>query len=152
MYIKVIVAFNYMNYYTYTCISSFIYALVTIIFYVSINYLIMIHFVIDMMNSFFIFYSLPTNYNYSIIILSAKITRHHFFLLCFNSAHCNSLGIYRGNIFVGKIPWKFTNENIPSIFPFIFINFLIVTPSHSSVIFHCSTRVPILLFYHLFNR
>jgi hypothetical protein len=55
MYIKVIVAFNYMNYYTYTCIPSFIYALVTIIFYVSINYSIMIHFVIDMMNSFFIF-------------------------------------------------------------------------------------------------
>jgi len=39
-----------------------------------------------------------------------------FFLLCFNFfSHGNSLGIYRGNIFVGKIPRKFTDENISSV-------------------------------------
>ena len=52
---------------------------------------------------------------------------HHFFcfILIFFS-HCNSLGKYRGNISVGKIRRQFTNENIPSIFPFVFIDFLIV--------------------------
>jgi hypothetical protein len=49
------------------------------------------------------------------------------FLLCFNFfSHGNSLGIYRGNISIGKIPQKFTDENIPSIFPFVFIDFLVV--------------------------
>jgi hypothetical protein len=27
---------------------------------------------------------------------------------------------------ISKIPWKFTDENIPSVFPFVFINFLVV--------------------------
>jgi len=50
-----------------------------------------------------------------------------FFLLCFNFfSHDNSLGLYRGNISVGKIPRKFTDENIPLVFPFVFINFLVV--------------------------
>jgi hypothetical protein len=50
-----------------------------------------------------------------------------FFLLCFNFfSHRNSLGIFRGNILVGKIPRKFTDENIPSVFPFVFIGFLVV--------------------------
>ena len=56
------------------------------------------------------------------------MTRHLFFLLCFKFfSHGNSVGIYQGNISVGKIPRKFTDENIPSVFPFVFINFLIVT-------------------------
>ena len=51
----------------------------------------------------------------------------YFFLLCFNFvSHGNSLGIYRGNIFVGKIPRKFTDENILSVFSFVFIDFLVV--------------------------
>jgi len=51
-----------------------------------------------------------------------------FFLFCFNFfSHGNSLGICWGNISVGKIPQKFTDENIPLIFPFVFINFLVVT-------------------------
>ena len=55
------------------------------------------------------------------------MTRHHFFLLCFNFfSHGNSLDIYRGNISIGKIPRKFTDGNIPSVFPFVFINFLVV--------------------------
>jgi len=50
-----------------------------------------------------------------------------FFLICFKFfSHGNSVGIYRGNISVGKIPQKFTDENIPSVFPFVFINFLVV--------------------------
>jgi len=61
------------------------------------------------------------------VIPLVKMTRHHFFLLCFNFfSHGNSLSIYRGNISVGKIPRKFTNGNIPSVFPFVFINFLVV--------------------------
>ena len=56
-----------------------------------------------------------------------KMTCHHFFLLCFNLfSHGNSLGIYRGNIYVGKIPRKITDGNILSVFPFVFINFLVV--------------------------
>ena len=63
--------------------------------------------------------------------------RHHFFLLCFNFfSHCNFLGIYRGNFSVGKIPLKFTDRNIPLVFPFVFIDFLRVkeheTPPYSS--------------------
>ena len=54
-------------------------------------------------------------------------TSSFFFLLCFKFfSHGNSVDIYRGNIFVGKIPRKFTDENIPSVFPFVFINFLVV--------------------------
>jgi hypothetical protein len=56
------------------------------------------------------------------------MTRHYyffFFVLIFFS-HGNSLGIYRGNISVGKIPRKFTDGNIPLIFPFVFINFHVV--------------------------
>jgi hypothetical protein len=50
-----------------------------------------------------------------------------FFLLCFKFfSHGNSVGIYQENISVGKIPRKFTDKNILSIFLFIFINFLIV--------------------------
>jgi len=61
------------------------------------------------------------------VIPLVKMTRHHFFLLCFNFfSHGNSLGIYWGNISVGKIPQKFTDGNIPSVFPFVFINFLVV--------------------------
>jgi hypothetical protein len=56
-----------------------------------------------------------------------KMTRHHFFLLCFNFfSHGNSLGIYQENISVGKIPLKFTDGNILSVFPFVFIDFLVV--------------------------
>jgi hypothetical protein len=69
---------------------------------------------------------LPTEFVLSVILL-VKMTRHHFFLLCFNFfSHGNSLGIYRENISVGKIPRKFTDGNIPSVFPFVFINFLVV--------------------------
>ena len=61
------------------------------------------------------------------VIPLAKMTRHLFFLLCFKFfSHGNSVGIYRGNISVGKIPRKFTDENISSVFPFVFINFLVV--------------------------
>jgi len=56
-----------------------------------------------------------------------------FFLLCFKFfSHGNAVGIYQGNISVGKIPRKFTDGNILSVFPFVFINFLVVnviTPS-----------------------
>jgi hypothetical protein len=52
------------------------------------------------------------------VIPLVKITRHLFFLLCFKFfSHGNS---------VGKIPRKFTDENILSVFPFVFINFLVV--------------------------
>jgi hypothetical protein len=55
------------------------------------------------------------------------MTRHLFFLLCFKFfSHGNSIGIYRGNISVGKIPQKFTDGNIPSVFLFVFIDFLVV--------------------------
>jgi len=51
-----------------------------------------------------------------------------FFLFCFNFFfHFNSLGKYERNIFVGKIRRLFTNENISSIFLFIFIDFLVVS-------------------------
>jgi hypothetical protein len=73
---------------------------------------------------------LPTELSTEIflsVIPLVEMTRHHFFLLCFNFFfHSNSLGIYRGNISVGKIPRKFTDRNIPSVFPFVFINFLVV--------------------------
>jgi hypothetical protein len=53
-------------------------------------------------------------------------TSSFFFALFYFFSHCNSLGIYRENISVGKIPRKFTDGNIPSVFPFVFIDFLIV--------------------------
>jgi hypothetical protein len=84
-----------------------------------------IPFVIDMMNSV---HSLPTALPMEFIpsvIPLVKMTRHHFFFFNFFS-HGNSLGIYRGNISVGKIPRKVTDGNIPSIFLFVFINFLVV--------------------------
>jgi hypothetical protein len=94
-----------------------------------------IPFVIDIMNNV---HSLPTNLPTDLptelsteiflsVIPLVEMTRHHFFLLCFNFFfHSNSLGIYRGNISVGKIPRKFTDRNIPSVFPFVFIDFLVV--------------------------
>jgi len=86
---------------------------------------LVILFVIDMMNSV---HSLPTILSMEVIPL-VKMTRHHFILFCFVLIffHCNSRGKYRGNIFVGKIHWQFTNENIPSVFLFIFANFLVVS-------------------------
>jgi hypothetical protein len=39
------------------------------------------------------------------------------------NSHHNSLGIYRGNISVGKIAQKFTDGNILSVFLFVFIDF-----------------------------
>jgi len=58
---------------------------------------------------------------------------HIIFFFCFVLnffSHGNSVGIYRGNIFVGKISRKFTDKNISSVFPFVFINFLVVIESH----------------------
>jgi hypothetical protein len=90
-----------------------------------------IPFVIDMMNNV---HSLPTDLLTDLstelpmeFIPSVKMTRHYFFcfVLIFFS-HGNSLGIYRGNISVGKIPRKFTDEKIPSVLPFVFIDFLVV--------------------------
>jgi hypothetical protein len=87
-----------------------------------------IPFVFDIINSV---HSLPmivptdfTDKLYSVGINDTSL----FFLLCFNYyfSHCNFLSIYRGNMSVGKINRKFTNKNIPSVFLFIFINFLIV--------------------------
>jgi len=50
-----------------------------------------------------------------------------FFLLFFKFfSHYYSLGLYRDNIFVGQIPRKFTDGNIPSVFLFVFSNFLVV--------------------------
>ena len=75
-------------------------------------------------------HSLPTDLpteKISSVIPLVKITRHRFFyfvLIFFSNG--NSLGIYRGNISVGKIPRKFTDENIPLVFPFVFIDFLVV--------------------------
>jgi hypothetical protein len=69
---------------------------------------------------------LPTEFISSVILL-VKITRHCFF--CFVLIiffHCNSLGIYRGNISVSKIHQKFTDENILLVFLFVFINFPVV--------------------------
>ena len=58
------------------------------------------------------------------VILLVKMTRYFF---CFKFfSHDNSVGIYRGNIYVRKTPRKFTDENIPSVFLFVFINFLVV--------------------------
>jgi len=65
-----------------------------------------------------------------LISYEKKISQQHviiLFLLCFNFfSHCNSLGLYRGNMSVDKIPWKFTDGNIPSVFSFVFIDFLVV--------------------------
>jgi hypothetical protein len=77
---------------------------------------------------------LPTEFISSVIPL-VKMARHHFFcfVLIFFS-HYNSLGKYRGNISVGKIRQQCTNENIPSVFPFVFINFLVVYNAQSSFV------------------
>jgi len=57
-------------------------------------------------------------WNFPSVIPLVKMTRHLFFLLCFKFfSHGNS---------VGKIPQKFTDENILLVFPFVFINFLVV--------------------------
>jgi len=53
-------------------------------------------------------------------------TSSFFFCFVLFFSHCNSLDIYRGNISVSKIPRKFTDGNIPSVFPFVFIDFLVV--------------------------
>ena len=64
---------------------------------------------------------------YSVGSSVGKNDMSSFFLLCFNFfSHGYSLGIYRGNISIGKIPRKFTDGNIPSVFLFVFINFLLV--------------------------
>ena len=57
-----------------------------------------------------------------------KIITSLFFLLCFNYFvfHCNFRGRYRENIVVGKIRWYMFNGNISSVFPFVFINFLVL--------------------------
>jgi hypothetical protein len=68
-----------------------------------------IPFVIDMMNSV---HSLPTNlpmdFTNGINFVGNSIGKNDtpsFFLLYFKFFfHCNSLGIYRGNIAIGKIP------------------------------------------------
>jgi hypothetical protein len=90
-----------------------------------------------MMNSV---HSLPTNLPTDFIDEINSVDKNDtssFFLLCFNFfSHCNFLGIYRWNFSVGKIPLKFTDGNIPSVFLFVFINFLGVkeheTPPYSS--------------------
>ena len=74
---------------------------------------------------------LPTDFTGGIIPSVISLVKNDtlsFFFLCFKFfSHCNFLSIYRGNISVGKIPWKFTNENIPLIFLFVFIDFLVVS-------------------------
>ena len=68
------------------------------------NFLSVIPFVINMMNNV---HSLP-------MVLPTDFT------------DCNSLGIYRGNIAVGKICRYISDGSIPSVFLFVFINFLVV--------------------------
>jgi hypothetical protein len=75
--------------------------------------------------------NLPTDFTDGINSVGNSVgkndTSSFLFLLCFNFfSHGNSLGIYRGNIFVGKIPRKFIDGNIASVFPFVFIDFLVV--------------------------
>jgi len=86
-----------------------------------------IPFVIDIMNNV---HSLPMNLPTDLTdIINSVGKKWHaiIFLFCFNFfSYGNSLGIYRRNISVSKIPRKFTDENIPSIFPFVFIDFLIM--------------------------
>ena len=87
----------------------------------------MIPFVIDLMNSVNKFTNEFTDGINSVGNSVGKNDTSSFFFLCFNFfSHGNSLGIYRGNISIGKIPRKFTDGNIPSVFPFVFINFLVV--------------------------
>jgi len=73
-------------------------------------------------------HSLPTILPMEVIPL-VKIARHHFILFCFVLIffHCNSLGKYQRNISIGKIRRQFTNENILSVFPFVFADFLVVS-------------------------
>jgi len=85
-----------------------------------------------MMNSV---HSLPTNLPILFIpsvIPLVKMTRHYFFwfvLIFFPSVYTE--GVFPsvkslGNISVGKIPWKFTDGNIHSVFPFVFIDILVM--------------------------
>ena len=80
----------------------------------------MIPFVIDMMNSVHIFTNKFTVGN------SVGKNDTSLFFFCFVLIFFPTVIPYRGNISVGKIPQKFTNGNIPSVFPFVFINFLVV--------------------------
>jgi len=80
-----------------------------------------------MMNSVNKFTDRFTDEINSICNFAGKNLHIIIFLLCFNFfSHHNSLGIYRGNISVDKIPQKFTDRNIPSVFLFVFIGFLVV--------------------------
>jgi len=89
-------------------------------------------FVIDMMNSVHSLPTdLPTDFTDIINSIGNSVGKNNMslFFFCFVLIfffYCNSLGIYRENISVNKIPRKFTNKNIPLIFPFVFIDFLIV--------------------------
>ena len=68
--------------------------------------------------------NLPTEF---IALVKNDTSLFFLFLLCLNCfPHCNSLGIYRGYMSVGKINRKVTDENIPLVFSFVFIDFLIV--------------------------
>jgi len=60
---------------------------------------------------------LPTEFILSVIPL-IKIARHYLFLLYFN--------YFFPIVFVGKIRRQFSNKNITSVFPFVFIDFLVV--------------------------
>ena len=92
---------------------------------------LVIPFVIDMMNSV---HSLPTNLPTEFMLV--KMARHHFFFICFNFFLTVIPSVYTEGIFLSVkslenlpteiFPWKFTDENIPSIFPFVFIDFLVV--------------------------
>jgi len=87
-----------------------------------------IPFVIDMMNSVNKVTNGFTDGIYSVgnsVGKSWHVIIFFCFVLIFLSLH-NFLGIYRGNISIGKIPRKFTNKNIFLLFPFIFIGFLVV--------------------------
>ena len=91
----------------------------------------MIPFVIDMMNNVHSLLTvLPTDFTDRINFVGNSVGKiiTSFFLLCFNYFvfHCNFRGIYRGNIVVGKIRWYIFDRNILSVFPFVFINFLVV--------------------------
>jgi hypothetical protein len=69
---------------------------------------------------------LPMEFILSVISLVKMECHHFFFFVLIFFSHCNSLGKYRENISVGKIRQQFTNENIPLVFSFVFLNFLVV--------------------------
>ena len=69
------------------------------------------------------------------VIPLVKMTHHHFFLLCFNFFFTVIPSVYTERIFpsvksLGNLPTKisrqFTDGNIFSVFPFVFIDFLVV--------------------------